>query len=224
MALHIDWTIKVSDILTSVTLAVSVIALLLSLAKDRDTKVTEQANRVRTAAALAITKLDRWQALQLSLYQEMQPTFVELSELLAERFEVQYVRDQLWKQVNVVRTGIAQKVLDEQLGMAYSDLLSHFPAARGMFTEAFSKLSAIESEVTQNYLGASEQAILGLEGQRKVYTTPTLGNALRQAATSHSNEFRGKSEAVIAPVRDYLFRVISMPDSKIIGVSKSGDR
>jgi hypothetical protein len=220
MPVSIDWTIKVSDVLTSVTIIVSVVALLLSLAKDRDTKAAEQANRVRTAAATAISKLDRWQALQLSFYQELQPAFVELSELLAEQYDVQHVRDQLWKRANSARTGIAQKVLDEQLGTAYSDLLSHFPAARLKFTDAFAQLSVIESTVMESYLADSEQAILSLQDKQKIYTTTTLGNALRQAASKHRNELQTRTDAVIAPVREYLFHVISLPDSKIIGTSR----
>jgi len=220
MRLKLDWSIKVSDLLTSITIVVSVIALLISWSKDREAKLTEQANRVRVAAATAIAKLDRWQALQLSMYRELQPTYVEMSEILADRYDVQRVRDQFWKRVNVERTRIAQKVLEEQLGTAYSDLLSHFPAARDKFTDAFVKLSAVESAVTENYLGASEHAILSLEGKQKDYMTPILGNALRQAAATHSVSLQTESEAIIGPVREYLFKVISLPDSELISASR----
>lgn len=221
MSMQLDWSIKVSDLLTTATIVISVIALLLSLSKDRDAKVTEQASRVRSAAATAIAKLDRWQALQISMYQELQPTYVGLSEKLAESFNVQRVRDEFWKEVNIERTRVAQKVLDEQLGTAYSDLLSHFPAARGKFTDAFAKLSSIEAAVTDSYLGESESAILSLEGMQKNYTTPTLGNALRKAAASHSAELKSSSEAVIAPVREYLFSVISLPDEELVGAIRA---
>ena len=221
MRLKLDWSIKVSDLLTSITIVVSVIALLISWSKDREAKLTEQANRVRgMAAATAIAKLDRWQALQLSMYRELQPTYVEMSELLADRYDVQRVRDQFWKRVNVERTRIAQKVLEEQLGTGYSDLLSHFPAARDKFTDAFVKVSAVESEVAENYLGASERAILSLEGTQKDYMTPILGNTLRQAAATHSVSLQTKSEAIIGPVREYLFKVISLPDSELISASR----
>jgi hypothetical protein len=222
MPLKLDWTIKVSDILTSVTLIVSVVALLHSLEQDRDAKITEQAGRIRAAAAIGISKLDRWQALQLSMYQELQPGFIELSEQMMKRYDVQRVRDELWKKVNATRTLISQKVLDEQLGTAYSDLLSHFPAARSKFTEAFAKLSAIESSTTEDFLGASEDRILALEGQQKDYTTPTLGNALRESASTYSVQLKTRSEAVIFPVREYLFGVISQPDSAIVAASKKG--
>lgn len=220
MRFNIDWTIKASDVLTSVTIIVSVVALLLSLARDRDAKAAVQASQVRAAAAVAISKLDRWQALKLSLFQELQPAFVELSEALAQKYDVANVRDQFWKRVNSVRTNIAQKVLDEQLGTAYSDLLSHFPAARQTFTKAFSDLSAVESVVIDDYLARSEQEILALDDQKKTYRTPILGNALRKVATENSNKLRTQTEAVIVPVREFLFNVISLNDKEISGAAR----
>jgi hypothetical protein len=79
---------------------------------------------------------------------------------------------------------------------------SHFPAARRTFTDAFAQLSVVESDVTTSCLARSEQAISNLEGKQKTYTTPTLGNALRKAATEHSDELQRRTEAVIAPVRE----------------------
>ena len=116
MALRFDNTIKAGDILTSVTVLLAVITLVVSLAKDRATRVTDQANKVRSAAATTLVKLDRWQALQLSLYQELQPNFVELSEDLARQYDVVVVRDRFWKQVGQGRAKLAKQILDEQLG------------------------------------------------------------------------------------------------------------
>jgi hypothetical protein len=220
MNLQIDWSIKVGDLLTSTTIVVSVVAMLLSLAKDRTARALEQANRVRSAAAAALSKLDRWQALQLSLYQELQPAYVELSEVLGNKFDVDYVRDQFWKKVNTERTRIAQKVVDEQLGTAYADLISHFPSARARFTDAYAQLDDLEVKITNDYLTESETEIISLEGMQKTYTTPVLGNALRRVADIHRRDIKIQSESVIAPVREYLFNVIALPDAKIIRASR----
>lgn len=220
MDIQVDWSIKVGDLLTSATIVVSVVAMLLSLAKDRAGRALEQANRVRSAAAAALSKLDRWQALQLSLYQELQPAYVELSEELGKKFDVGYVRDQFWKKVNMERTRIAQRVVDEQLGTAYADLISHFPAARVKFTDAYARLNDLEVKITNDYLGESEMEIIHLEGTQKTYTTPVLGNALRRVANTHKRDLKNQSESVIAPVREYLFGVIALPDAQIIRASR----
>jgi hypothetical protein len=72
----------------------------------------------------------------------------------------------------------------------------------------------------EDYLAKSEQAILSLDGKQKTYTTPTLGNALRQVAAEDRNKLRAETESVIKPVREYLFGVISLADSQILGASR----
>jgi hypothetical protein len=220
MTLQFDRTIKAGDILTSLTVILSVIALVLSLAKDRDARITEQANKVRAAAASAIVKLDRWQSVQLSLYQELQPSFVETSETLLKKFDVVAARDSFWRQVNQERTRISRLILEEQLGTAYVDILSHFPAARTRYVEAFSRLSIVEQDVTNRFLSGTEQSILNIRGKQATYQTADLGNALREQASASVVELRNRSEAVIAPVRKYLLSVISLSDAQIINASR----
>lgn len=193
-----------------------VVALLISWSKDRTARETEQADRVRAAAAKALTKLDRWQVLQLSFYQELQPVFVETSEALHQKYDVVKVRDQLWKTINAERTRIASKILEEQIETAYADLLSHFPVARAKFVDAFTKLSDIENNVTTRFLGGTEADVLGFEGRQKQYTTAMLGNALRATAVKHRDELRFKTNAVIQPVREYLFGVIANTDGELL--------
>src|SRR5712672_1543551 len=106
MAFMFDRTIRLTDVLTSVTVIVSVVALTITWTKDRDTRVREQANHVRVAAADTLAKLERWKALQLSLYDDLQPAFVETSEMLSTDFNVIRARDQLWKKINAARTKI----------------------------------------------------------------------------------------------------------------------
>lgn len=221
MKLQLDRTIKAGDILTTITVLVSVAALLLSLAKDRDARISEQANKVRSAAAVALVKLDRRQALQLSLYQDLQPNFVDLSETLAQKYDVVAIRDKFWREVNIERARIARQVLDEQLDTAYTDVLTHFPAARTRFVMAVTKLADIEAQSTFNFLAEGEQGILSFKGKQANYQSAYLGNALRQAALTHSQQLKTRTEAVIAPVREYLFGVIGMNDSEIVNTSRT---
>jgi hypothetical protein len=220
MSPRVDWSIKVRDVLTTLTIAISVAALLLSWSKDRAAQKTERANRVRGAAADVLTKLDRWQALQLSLYQELQPTFVEASEQLKKQYDIVLVRDQLWKSINAQRTRIASKILEEHLETAYAELLSHFPAAHAKFTETYEKLTAIEEANTTNFLAATEQDVFAFAGKQEQYKTAMLGNALRKTATQYHSELRKETQDVIRPMREYLFNVISKTDDEILDAAR----
>ena len=220
MSLRFDKTIKAGDVLTSLTVTISVITLVLSLAKDRSSRTIDQANRVRSAAASAIVKLDRWQGVQLSLYQELQPLFVELSEGLATKYDVVGTRDKFWRQVNAERIRIARQVLEEQLGTAYLDIVAHFPAARERYVDAFAGLAKVEDEVSNEFLGEAERAILALGDKEATYQTAQLGNALRERALRSASTLKARSEEVIAPIRRFLLSVIALPDDTIVNSSR----
>ncbi|HUX62219.1 hypothetical protein [Sulfuricella sp.] len=219
MKLQFDKTIKAGDILTSLTIALSVIALVLSLAKDRESRAVDQGIMIRIAAANAIVKLDRWQSVQLSLYQELKPSFVESSESLEKKYDVEAVRNKFWRLVNGERIRISHQLLDEQLGTTYLDILSHFPAARAQYIEAFSKLATVEKQVSSDFLRKSQQTILNLDGKRSTYQMAVLVNTLQAQARKSESELKSKSDEVIAPVRDYLLKIIDLPDEKIIDAS-----
>lgn len=212
----LDWTIKIGDLLTTVTIILSVAALLISWSKDRYGRQKEQADRVRSSVAVAITKLDRWQALQLSSFQELQPLFVEASEMLARDFDVVVTRDFLWKSINAQRTRIAGKILDEQVESAYIGLFSHFPAIRPLFLASLAQLRVAEEEVSADFLEATQRDVLSFENRREGYTSAMLGNALRASAARSRAELERKTNRIMEPVREFLLRVVSMDDAEIL--------
>jgi hypothetical protein len=213
----IERSIKVGDILTSLTILVSICALIISLSKDRLTKEKEQADKVRAAAAKALIQLDRWQYLNLSIYQELQPTFVETSEMLCDDFDVIKARDYLWKAINSQRTRIASKILDEKIMTAYVDLLSHFPASRNYFLKVFEELRLLEEDVSGRFIEASQKDVMFFEGkEQKNYTSAILGNMLRTTAMKHKKEFVEKYTENVRSVRQFLFDVIVMSDKELL--------
>jgi hypothetical protein len=216
-----DWTIGFGDVLTSVTILVSVAALVVSWWKDRWTRETEQADKVRTAAARALTKLDRWQTLHMSLYRELQPIFIEISEALQKDFDLIKARDDLWKRVSKLRAQIAAKVLEEEIPLSYVDLLSHFPSARTQFRDVFHKLNLLEEQYSQQFLEDSQENILSLQGKEASYTSAMLGNALRESASTISGDFQGESDDIIEPVRQFLFDIITRSNRDILRESRN---
>lgn len=222
MRLNLDRTIKASDVLTSLTILVSVVALLVSWTKDRDIRTREQADRVRTAAAKTIAKLERWEAIQLSLYSELQPTYVEVSEAMAKQFNVASSRDLLWKRINALRAKIASRVLDEAVETAYVDLFAYHPSIRGTFQEVMADLRTAEKEASLQLLAETERAILSFEGKQSGYQTAQLGNALRAVAHTVEVEFRKRIASRLTGIQDYLYRLLSLTDEQLL--IRSGTR
>lgn len=222
MRLSLDRTIKASDILTSLTIFLSVVALLVSWTKDRDVRTREQADRVRTAAAKTIAKLERWEAIQLSLYSELQPTYVEVSEAMAKQFDVVQSRDLLWKRINALRVKIASRVLDEGVETAYVDLLAYHPPIRQSFLKVMADLRAAEDGASRQLLATTEIAILSFEGKRVGYQTAQLGNALRAAARAVEVDFREKTRSRLEGIQNYLYHLLSLSDEQLL--FRSGSR
>lgn len=221
MGLQFDTTLKAGDLLTSITIAISVVTLVLTLAKDRATRVTEEANKVRTAAATTLAKLDRWQQVELSLYRRLQPDFVGLSERLAAKYDVVATRDEFWKQVAEARTEVAKQVLEEQLQTSYGDLIAHFPAARKRIIDTLSELDKVEVGASDNFMAIAEQAILRLKGRQSTFQTPQLGNELRAAAATGAAKLRADSDHYLDPLRSYLFSLITLTDEQLVNSARS---
>ena len=218
--MKVDWNIKIGDILTSITIIVSVVALIITWTMDRDTRETQQADLVRTAAARAITQLDRWQSLNLSLYSELQPEFITTSEMLNTQFDVVKVRDYLWKTISNQRITIANKVLDEKITTSYVDLLAHFPDTRTQFINLFKTLNANEERISSSFLETSQHDVLRFEGKEITYTSAMLGNALRVTAAKHKGELIKEASDAIYPVKELLFDIIAKSNEQILYASR----
>lgn len=220
MSLTFDRTVKASDLLTSLTVIVSVVALLFTWTKEQDSRTREQADRVRMAAAKTLVKLERWQNLQRSLYAELHPTYVETSEILAKHFDVIGPRDYLWKQVNAQRIRVAARILDENIESAYVDLFAYYPSVRSTFLDALAKLKSDEATATEQLLLKTQAVVMSFEQKRAGYTSAMLGNALRGAALPIEQNFMRASDQTLAPIRNELYAVISKDDEELLKQKK----
>jgi hypothetical protein len=216
MKFTLEKNIKTSDLLTSVTIIVSVFALIITWTKDRDLMVHEQADRVRTAAAQTLAKLERWQALHLSLYDQLQPVMVETSEMLDKEFNIVVARDYLWKQINAEHTRISSKVLEEGFETAYVDLFAYYPAIREKFLNVVESLKAGEQNALESLLLNTQEAVTSFHGKESTYSTAQLGNALRTEVFQVRKKFVDDTSSLLMPIRDQLYEIISTQDKDLI--------
>ena len=214
--MRVDWSIKIGDVLTMMTIIVSVTALLISWSKDRDGRQKEQADQVRVAVGTAVAKLDRLQALHLSAFQGLQPVFVDTAEMLAKDFNVVAARDFLAKGINGQRTRIVEKALDEHIETAYIGLFSHFPAIRPLFLDTLRQLKGAEEEVLGAFLDATQREIVGLRQRKADYSSGELERSLRDLAAAHRADLERKTTIILEPARAFLLQVVTKSDSEIL--------
>ena len=214
--MKINWDINVSDILTSLTISISVVALIISWSKDRYLQKKEQAKQVRTAVAKILAKLDRWETLQISVFQELQPIFVETSEILSKDYNLIEARDYLWKRINLQRTIIAGKLLEEEIEITYVELFACFPTVRNLLLKTISELRVVEEELLNEFIESTQDDILAFTEKQESYNSAMLGNALRSTAFKYKSSLRKSIIQVMQPIRDLLHEVVGKSDRELL--------
>lgn len=213
---EIDPKVSMGDILTIVSILISIISLMYSLSKDRELRRKEQADVIRKAAGKTIAKLDRWKEITLSLYQDIQPLLVETTEKLQQNFNVIAVRDYLWKNLNEKRTEILNNILKEDIETAYVDLYGFHPRVRSLFEETLSQLKSDQEDVFKKLLDETQDSILSFSGKEDTYQTAELGNKLRYNADAIREESKRTINERLDPLDDFLNRLVSMSDRDLL--------
>src|SRR5688572_28262867 len=97
-----DPTVKLTDILTSVSVCVASAALVYAWLKDRRLRRKEYADRVRKAAADTTVALERWRKLARHLFDDVQPYVVDADSQFVKDGDVIKVRDDFWRNLHAV--------------------------------------------------------------------------------------------------------------------------
>lgn len=213
--LEFDNKLDVGNLLTSLTILITLVALLNAVAKDRRSREREFADRVRAAAAKTLGKLERWQQLSARLYQDVQPLFVDVSQKLHSELSAQAARDLFWRELSVARTAAEQRIVDEEIESAYVELYPYHPSVQRRFTETMSRLKKIDTAVYLDFVKESQQQVLVYDGEPKDYSPALLGNDLRLASARAEHRLVNELEKAIGPIREFLVAVISLSDEKI---------
>ena len=216
VSLTIITEISFGDILTFLSIIISVVALLNVWANEKQIRNKEKADRVRTAASKTLAKIERWKELTLWYYQAIQPTFVETSELLAKDFDIIASRDFLWKRLFNARIDTAQRILEEEIEIAYVELYGYYPVIYDEFVSTLKMLKGEEEIAFNSLILATQKDVMSFEGRKDEYTTAMLGNDLRDTCRKHSESFQKKIEIILEPIHDLLVRLISESDIEIL--------
>jgi hypothetical protein len=208
--------IKVGDILTSVSILISALAFLRAWTKDREIRNKEIADRTRSAAAITLAKLERWRDLSLWFFQSTQPLFVETSEMLTNQFDVVATRDFLWKKLNEVRTEVSNRVMKEQIEIAYVELAGYHPAVYDFFTSTIGTLKENQGEAYDKFIERTQRVVMSYKSRQAGYQTAMLGNDLRTVAYESQSALRAQTDQTLKPIHEFLINIIAESDKAIL--------
>jgi hypothetical protein len=229
--LKFDNKLDVGNLLTSLTILVTLAALLNAVAKDRRTRDREFADRVRTAAAKTLGKLERWQQLSARLYEDIQPLFIDVSQKLHAELDAEAARDLLWRELSTARTAAEQRIVDEEIESAYVELYPYHPSVQQRFADAMSRMKEIDAAVYLDFVTRSQEQVLAYDGDGKSYTPALLGNDLRRESARAEDRLESELDQATQPLREFLGAVISLSDKQVasrtdipadVGASRDG--
>jgi hypothetical protein len=205
--------VKLGEVLTSLTVIVSLITLTINWALERQKNQKEQANLVRIAASESWDKLDRWREISSS-YQDLDPIFVETSEILKREKDDRAARDFLWKNLINSKAKNDRQILEEKLEQASAKLYSYDPELYKVFACTIRKLREAREEAFSHLLNGTQDVILE-SNPKDWHRTELIGNNLRGVL----GDYRRKLQDSIAPpleqTRSVLFQIIRRKDDEI---------
>ncbi len=213
---YIKPEITVGDILTLVTILITLYTLYSAWVQSKRIREKELATNIRNACANVLGKLERWRELNLSIFENAQPLYVETSEMLEKNQNVIKTRDYLWKSLNAARNEIRHTVLEEKLESAYTDLYGYSPQLVDGFTHALEQLKTVENAVFTAFLAKTQDSVMDWQSKLNQYTSAMLGNELRELAAQHGEQFEKNTHTAIAPLKQKLTELLRESDQALI--------
>lgn len=176
----------------------------------------QQADIVRKAAATLMAKLDRWCGLSLLLLNCIDPHFVSASEALPETdFNLQVIRDNLWKELNNNRIVIQEKVMGEDIETSYVDLYAYDPEARCYFELVLTRLRDEEDIMFNSLLKRIQDSLFDFEYSKEKYHTSQLRNRLKIISDEICMIYAQRLNIILKVVSEDLLQIISQSDKGI---------
>ena len=219
--LKLNPEVTVGDILTVLSVMVSVAALSYSWSQDRALERQRQANEVREAAANTMAKLERWKSVALSLFDLVQPHLVKTSELLARdltREGVVTTRDTLYQWTLDSRLTTLALLRAEDIETAYVYLYGYDPRLQQELRGVLALLrhrEAVVFECLQRVM-QDEVFVYMPEAARGEYTTAQLGNALRNAVGQVQRMFAQDLDIALLPMERALGALVQRSDDELL--------
>ena len=214
--------ITVGNLVTTISVLVTIIALLISWSEDRSLKMHEQANEVRNSAAKTMAKLERWREISLLLFDETQPYLIETSEMLKlnrDQDTVIEARDYLYKNIQHSQLLTKKRLVEEEIETAYFYLYGYHPKMKIQFERLFDRLQGLQEKMhNQLLLGTQAQVLKYLDRDmaEQDYTTATLGDNLRRVSADVREMSRKQIDNALAPMEKLLGKIVQQSDQSLI--------
>ena len=206
--------VDLGQLLTALSILITLAGGIIAWNNDKDLKEREYSDRVRRSASVVTAKIERWSELSARYFEDIQPTLVDVSEKIAEMNSRQPANRMLFKGLMEARSKASQRVVDEQLQLAYMELYGYIPAFQGIFDKTIDEMKSADADAHAALEGALQEIIQDPE-LLKSKDTPTIGNRLRIRADKERLRLSQQIRGISLPLRKKMLAVIQMTDSQL---------
>jgi nitrogen fixation-related uncharacterized protein len=211
--------ITLGDMLTPVSVLLSAVALWFTWSHDVDLKRQQYADQIRHSASVVTSKIERWSPLADRYFEDIQTTIVDVSE----KVEVTHTREPanriLFRGLVQAEATASQRIVDEQLEVAYIELYGYVPSLQKTFDATIQEIKKAEI-AAHDATSSALQDVLAKQGTLHLPTSLLIGNRLRVDAEEQRKQLRSKIEGIATPLRQRMLNLINLSDKDILNESK----
>ena len=208
--------ITVGEILTAISIMVSVATLFYAWRKDRQSRTQAEADRIRRAAGTIIAKLERRSELALRFFDDIQPLITDADTKITQGRDIVGTRDFFWRELDSWHAKAYQKIIDEQIEIAYIDLYGYDPKIQELFASAIRLLKIIDVNMYHQVRQRTQWDILRMRFTGVSITNSQLGNTLRSTCFDLASEYKILIDEIVVPFRSAILGLIYANDKTIV--------
>lgn len=204
------------DYITAISVLVSVAGLIYTWTKDRLFRRQEYADRIRTAAATTMAKLERWQEIALQYFEGLEPATLDAALRVEAGDDPHPVARALWRETVSARAAWAERVMDEEIELAYVHLYAHDLEIQERFADVLRRLDEIGGKIYRRCLLQTQNRVLAYRGVADASLRSRLAPELRQILVQAGAELEAGSVGILAEFRKEVERIMQMGDRQLM--------
>ena len=209
--------IDLGQILTVTTIIGSIIGFGYTWSEDRALKDKEYADRVRRSASIVTAKIERWAELSDRYFEDLQPVIINVSEAVLNTHDRQPANRILYKGMMEAKAKASQRIVDEELQIAYMELYGYVPSFQAIFDRTIADIKEAEYKSHETLEGRLQSLLMkDSEGSVLAFDdSPNIGNPFRVNIAKERANLHNTITGISQPLRAKMISVIRLKDTAL---------
>lgn len=221
MGIKFDWTVKLSDILTSLSFVLAIIALVYNQAKDRSLADANRVQETRGLLSDSLGRLQRLRRLELSLFTDLGQKIVQTTEIWSREGNVVAARDYIWREIDGVYLEKVRTAQQEELQLGQIGLYKLNTLLAERYRTKISEIEQLFAMTKEDMQEHSQQAVLSFQNDQSERVTAVMGNSLRQVVGEELARFDLNQKELSGPIEDEIVGHLKLGDSALLDATFS---